>query len=98
MEITYIVKISPSNVASKVKKREVKIIAKLKDEWYYGFNGNFETEEDVIEFIFERLNTSDFKDSYIDAGGYGEPNEMFKVTAEAKKQLLYDFIMSLIDG
>lgn len=72
-------------------------MAKLNDDWFHTFRGSFEDEEDVIEFIFERLDTSDFEDSYIDAGGYGEPNEMFKYTKEDKKNALYDFMMGLID-
>ncbi len=72
-------------------------MAKLNDDWFYGFRGSFETEEDVIEFIFERLNTKDFEDSYIDVGSYGEANEVFKQTADDKRQLLYDFMMSLIE-
>lgn len=71
---------------------------KLNDDWFHGFRGSFETEEDVVEFIFERLDTKDFKDSYIDAGGHGEPNEMFKQTAEDKRELLYDFMMWLVRG
>ena len=72
-------------------------MAKLNDDWFHTFQGSFEEEEDVIEFIFEHLDTSKFEDSYIDAGGYGEPNEMFKYTAEDKRQTLYDFMMSLIE-
>jgi len=71
-------------------------MAKLNYDWFRGFGYSFETGEDVVEFIFERLNTDDFEDSYIDAGGCGEPNEMFKQTADDKRQLLYDFMMSLI--
>jgi hypothetical protein len=71
-------------------------MAKLNNEWWNAFRGCFQTEEDVIEFIFKRLNTSDFEDSYVDMGGYEEPNEMIKVTAEDKKQLLYDFMMELV--
>lgn len=72
-------------------------MAKLSNEWWHAFRGSFEAEEDVIEFIFERLNTSDFEDSYIDVGGYGEPNEMFKMTAEDKRNTLYDFMMDLVE-
>lgn len=54
-------------------------------------------EKDVIEFIFEHLDTRGWKDSYIDLGRHGEPNEMIKVTVEDKKQALYDFMMSLLD-
>lgn len=60
-------------------------------------NNRFSLEGDVIEFIYERIYTKDFQDSYIDCGGYGEPNEMVKQTAEDKRILLYDFMMSLID-
>ncbi len=72
-------------------------MAKLNDDWWYGFRGNFQTEEDVIEFIFENIDTSKWEDSYIDVAGYGEPNEMFKQTVGDKKELLYDFMMSLIN-
>lgn len=71
-------------------------MAKLNNDWRYAFGGLFQTEEDVIEFIFERLDTSDFEDSYIDVVGYGEPNEMSKQTAEDKRQLLYEFMMELV--
>ena len=72
----------------------VMYIAKLNNDWWHAFRGCF---ENVIEFIFERLNTSDFEDSYVDAAGYGEPNEMFKVTAQDKRNTLYDFMMELVE-
>lgn len=56
----------------------------------------FDTEEDVIEFIYEQLDTRKFEDSYIDMGGHGEPNEYVKQSAEDKRELLYDFMMELI--
>lgn len=68
-------------------------MAKLSDYWNDVFNGSFETEEDVIDFIFDRLNTSDFEDSYVDTSGNGEPNEMFKITAQDKRNALYTFMM-----
>ena len=71
-------------------------MAKLNNDWQHGFGGSFQTEEDVIEFIFSKINTNGWEDSYVDAGGFGEPNETFKQTAEDKKQLLYDFMMSLV--
>jgi hypothetical protein len=72
-------------------------MADLKNDWYNAFRGSFETEEDVIEFIYERIDTKDFEDSHIDIGRHGEPNECFIQTAEDKKQLLYDFMMDLIE-
>ena len=71
-------------------------MAKLNDEWFWAFRGCFQTEEDVIEFIFERLDTSDFEDSYVDLAGYGEPNEMCKITPSDKRETLYEFMMELI--
>ncbi len=74
----------------------MKKIAELNNDWWDAFGGSFQDEEDVIEFIFERFDTKDFEDSYRDMGGYGEPNECFKITAEDKKQCVYDFMMDLI--
>lgn len=71
-------------------------MAKLNDEWWDAFRGYFQTEEDVIQFIFERLNTSDFEDSYIDCAGYGEPCETIKYSVSDKRERLYDFMMSLV--
>ena len=71
-------------------------MAKLNDDWFHAFQWSFKNEEDVIEFIFARLDTSDFEDSYINVGGHsGEPNELMKNTAEDKRNLLYDFMMEL---
>lgn len=72
-------------------------MAKLDNDWFHAFRCYFEDEEDVIEFIFERFNTDDFEDSYIDMGGYREPNESFKHSAEDKRQLFYDFMMYLVE-
>lgn len=70
--------------------------AKLTDDWGNAFGGSFETEEDVFEFIYERLNTSDFEDSYIDVGGHGECNEYVKVSVSDKREMLHDFMMAIL--
>lgn len=72
-------------------------MAKLNDNWFHAFRWSFQTEEQVIEFIFENIDTSKWEDSYVDAGGYGEPNEMFKQTVDDKKELFYEFMMDLIN-
>ena len=72
-------------------------MAKLNKEWWYAFGGSFYTEEDVVEFIFERIDTRNWKDSHIDLGGYGEPNETIKQTPADKKEIFYNFMMDLID-
>ena len=71
-------------------------MAKLNNYWWGTFRGSFDTEEDVIEFIFENIDTKGWEDSYIDIGGHGEPNEMFKITVEDKKDTLYEFVMDLL--
>lgn len=60
-------------------------MAKLNNYWWNAFRGSFDTEEDVVEFIFENIDTKGWEDSYIDMGRCGEPNEMFKITTEDKK-------------
>jgi uncharacterized CHY-type Zn-finger protein len=72
-------------------------MAKLNSNWFHAFQCSFETEEDVIEFIFERLNLADFEDSYIQCGNGNDANTMEKYSAEDKKQTLYDFMMDLVE-
>ncbi|BFK11874.1 hypothetical protein F140042L4_20320 [Coprococcus phoceensis] len=69
-------------------------MGKLKQEWSSTFY-EYETEEEVIEFIFEHLDTSDFEDSYIQMGIGNEPNTYIKCSKEDKREALYDFMMSL---
>lgn len=72
-------------------------MAKLNDDWWNVFRGSFQTEEDIIEFIFEIIDTRKWEDSYVDVGGCGEPNEMFKQTVQDKRDLFYEFMISLIN-
>lgn len=46
----------------------------LNSDWYYAFEECFDTDEEVIKFIFKNLNAE-----------------------QSKKELLYDFMMNLID-
>ena len=60
-----------------------------------------EDVDDFIEFIWERVDTSDFEDGYVDVGmgdiGIGcEPNECFKVTADDKRFQLYELFVEII--
>lgn len=71
-------------------------MAEIRKEWSNALIG-FKTEEEVIEFIFERLDTSDFEDSFINVGnGWAESNTLMKYSAEEKKEVLYDFMMDLV--
>jgi len=72
-------------------------MAKLSNGWWNAFGGSFDNEEDVLEFIFEHIDTKGWEDSYKDMGGHREPNEMFKITVDDKKQVFYDFMMDLLN-
>lgn len=70
-------------------------MAEIGKEWSNALCG-FDTEEEVIEFIFERLDTSDFKDSFTPMTTAAEPNEFMKYSADEKREVLYDFMMDLV--
>ena len=69
----------------------------LTDYWWDALRGSFETEDDVFDYIFNRVDTSDFEDSYIDAGRHGDCNELVKITASDKRNTMYDFMMAILD-
>lgn len=73
-------------------------MAELNSNWDNVFCGSFDTEEDVVEFIFERLDTSDFEDSYIQMGNDNSPNTAVRYSASEKREALYDFMMWLVNG
>lgn len=70
-------------------------MAEIGKEWSNALCG-FDTEEEVIEFIFERLDTSDFEDSFTPMTTAAEPNEYMKYSADEKREVLYDFMMDLV--
>lgn len=57
---------------------------------------SFKDVDDFIEYIWDRVDTSDFEDSYTSPVANGEPNELFKVTASDKRELLYDLFVEMI--
>lgn len=57
----------------------------------------FQDVDDFIEFIWDRVDTSDFEDSYYPTVFCNpEPNENIKVTASDKRESLYDLFVDLI--
>lgn len=50
----------------------------------------------MVEFIFERLDTSDFEDSLTPMTANAEPNEHMKYSADEKREVLYEFMMDLV--
>lgn len=56
----------------------------------------FKDVDDFIEFIWDRVDTSDFEDSYTSQVANAEPNELFKVTASDKREQLYDLFVEMI--
>lgn len=57
---------------------------------------SFKDVDDFIEFIWDRVDTSDFEDSYTSPVKNAEPNELFKVTASDKREQLYDLFVEMI--
>ena len=56
----------------------------------------FTDVDDFIEFIWDRVDTSNFEDSYTSPMVNAEPNELFKVTASDKREQLYDLFVEMI--
>lgn len=61
-------------------------------EW----QNSFKDVDDFIEYIWDRVDTSDFEDSYTSPVINAEPNELFKVTASDKREQLYDLFVEMI--
>lgn len=64
----------------------------IPEEW----QDTFKDVDDFIEFIWDRVDTSDFEDSYTSPVVNAEPNELFKVTASDKREQLYDLFVEMI--
>ena len=71
-------------------------MAKLSNDWSNAFESHFDTDEEVVEFIFENLSL-DFEDSYEQMGNGGDTSTMVKHTAEEKEQTVYDFLIYLAE-
>jgi hypothetical protein len=56
----------------------------------------FKDVDEFIEYIWDRVDTSDFEDSYTSPVVNAEPNELFKVTASDKREQLYDLFVEMI--
>lgn len=57
----------------------------------------FKDVDEFIEFIWDRVDTSDFEGSYTSPVINAEPNEWFKVTASDKREQLYDLFVEMIE-
>lgn len=66
--------------------------ASIPEEW----KDTFKDVDDFICFIWDRVDTSDFENSYISTVVNAEPNEFFKVTASDKREQLYDLFVEMI--
>ena len=56
----------------------------------------FKDVDDFIEYIWDRVDTSDFEDSYTSPVINGEVNESFKVTSSDKREQLYELFVEMI--
>ena len=57
----------------------------------------FKDVDEFIEYIWDRVDTSDFEDGYTSPVTNAEPNEWFKVTASDKREQLYDLFVEMIE-
>ena len=57
---------------------------------------SFKDIDDFIEYIWDRVDLSDYETSYMSPVAYAEPNELFKVTASDKQEQLYDLFEKMI--
>lgn len=64
----------------------------IPEEW----KDTFKDVDDFIEYIWDRVDTSDFEDSYTSPVVNAEPNELFKITADDKREQLYDLFVEMI--
>ncbi|MDT3387722.1 MAG: hypothetical protein LIR46_08190 [Bacteroidota bacterium] len=56
----------------------------------------FKDVDEFIEFVWDRVDTSDFEDGYTSPVTNAEPNEWFKVTASDKREQLYELFVEMI--
>ena len=56
----------------------------------------FKDVDEFITYIWDRVDTSDFEDSYTSSVINAEPNELFKVTASDKREQFYDLFVEMI--
>ncbi len=66
--------------------------ASIPKEW----QDSFKDVDEFIEYIWDRVDTSDFEDSFTSPVANAEPNELFKVTASDKREQLYDLFVEMI--
>lgn len=66
--------------------------ANIPKEW----QDTFKDVDDFIEYIWDRVDTSDFEDNFTSPVANAEPNELFKVTASDKREQLYDLFVEMI--
>ncbi|MCR5669647.1 MAG: hypothetical protein K6G10_01460 [Butyrivibrio sp.] len=65
---------------------------RIPKEW----QDTFKDVDEFIEFIWDRVDTSDFEDGYTSPVINAEPNELFKMTASDKREHLYDLFVEMI--
>lgn len=57
----------------------------------------FKDVDEFIEYIWDRVDISDFEDGYTSPVTNAEPNEWFKVTASDKREQLYELFVEMIE-
>lgn len=75
-----------------MRKEYIERQAQIPKEW----RDIFEDVDDFIDFIWDRVDTSDFEDSYTSPVINAEPNEYFKETSSDKREQLHDLLVEMI--
>lgn len=75
-----------------MRKEYIEREAHIPKEW----KDVFKDVDDFIEYIWDRVDTSDFEDSYIPTVTNAEPNEYFKETSDDKREQLHDLFVEMI--
>ena len=65
---------------------------RIPKEW----QDTFKDVDEFIAYIWDRVDTSDFEDSYVPTAFNAEPNEHFKVTASDKREQLYELFVEMV--
>jgi predicted RNA-binding Zn-ribbon protein involved in translation (DUF1610 family) len=65
----------------------------IPNEW----KSEFKDVDDFIDYIWDRVDTSDFEDGYTSPVKNAETNEWFKITASDKREELHDLFVEMIN-
>ena len=75
-----------------MRKEYIERQARIPKEW----QDVFKDVDDFIEYIWDRVDTSDFEDTCIPAATNAEPNEYFREPSADKREQLHDLFVEMV--